>query len=152
MILLSIDPNVKRMALVEWHDGKLVKTYYLRSDLKGALSTFEQLCRLDVEPDVIAVEVPEIYARAVFKKKGLMKLGFYAGFACGALYCPDHTEVVEYLPKEWKGQVSKEVMAPRIMGKLSEKEIKNIDFPGFKTMDHDIVDAIGIGLKYLGRL
>ena len=150
MILVSIDPNVKRMALAVWYNGKLGKTYYLRSDLKGKASTFEQLCSLGIEPDVIAVEIPQIYAGAVFKKKGLMKLGFYAGFACGALYCPDHTDVVQYLPREWAGQTPKEVRKPRVMKALTQQEKDNIEWPP-PSMVHDVIDCIAIGLHYLGR-
>jgi len=152
MTLISIDPNVNRMALAKWINGKLAATYYLRSDLKGTKNTFLQLHELNIAPDEIAIEVPEIYKKdGMKKKKSLMKLDFYAGFACGALYVPG-TIITRYLPKEWKGQVPKDIMAPRILGKLSPTELQNLTLPGFKTMDHDIIDAVGIGLKHLGRI
>ena len=152
MILISIDPNVKRMAVAVWEHGELRQTMYLRSDLKGRASTFDQLIEIDVPPDEIAVEVPQIYSGAVSKKKGLMKLGFYAGFACGALYQGGHTTVHEYLPAQWKGQVPKDIMLPRIIEKLTASELTRVTLPTGKSYQHDVWDAVGIGLHHLGRL
>lgn len=154
MRLVSIDPNVKRMALAVWEDGELVKTYYLRSDLKGAPHTYELLLEMPGAlgwVDQIAIESQQIYARDGLKKAGsLIKLAQYAGAAVGALFC-EGCEVTYYLPRVWKGQVPKDVMLPRIQEKLTALELtKVVDLS--KTYEHDIWDAVGIGLYHLGRM
>jgi len=54
-----------------------------------------------------------------------------------------------YLPKQWKGQVPKPVMLPRIMTRLSPTELAVVarDKP-----DHNAMDAIGVGLHHQARL
>lgn len=53
-------------------------------------------------------------------------------------------------PQDWKGQTPKKVMNERVLLKLSEAEKARIVDAGSKT--HNILDAIGIGLHFLGRL
>jgi len=73
------------------------------------------------------------------------------GCAVGALL---DVEITSYLPQEWIGQVRKFEKgdpweSPRgqmIARRLSENERECV------TDSHDAIDAVGIGLKYLGRL
>jgi len=151
MQLVSIDPNVKRMALAVWEDGVLQSTLYLRSDLKGCQHTFDLLHELVLDPDEIAIEMMQIYRGGEQKKAALLKLNFYGGFAAGALY-RDGTDVTGYLPRQWKGSVPKDKMLPRIMGKLTPVELQNVTLPTGKSYQHDVWDAVGVGLHHLGRL
>lgn len=57
---------------------------------------------------------------------------------------------VTYEPREWKGTVDKTVMNRRVYERLSIPETGCIDDAGALT--HNVLDAVGLGLKYLGRL
>jgi hypothetical protein len=61
-------------------------------------------------------------------------------------------QVKHYKPEQWKGQAPKAVMCARIMDRLTPDEKKSIDPTVPKSLLSNVHDAIGIGLKYLGRL
>lgn len=52
-------------------------------------------------------------------------------------------------PSRWKGQIPKEIHHPRIVSQLDEFERKTL--PTKKTELKHVLDAVGIGLWYLGR-
>jgi hypothetical protein len=93
-------------------------------------------------PEVCAIEVPQIYP-------GMPKTNYNdlidLTFAAGRVAIGITTQI--YRPRQWKGQVPKQIMKMRILERLSDAEKSKLD-----TKDHNTVDGIGIGLKYLGRL
>ena len=64
-------------------------------------------------------------------------------FVCGMI-CSLSEHIVTYLPREWKGQMKKEVMQRRL-AKFCKDTID------IKSLNHNVVDAIGIGRKFLGE-
>ena len=64
-------------------------------------------------------------------------------FVCGMI-CSLSEHIVTYLPREWKGQMKKEVMQRRLARFC--KGVIDI-----KSLNHNVVDAIGIGRKFLGE-
>ena len=60
-------------------------------------------------------------------------------------------EIHGYYPRQWKGSVPKEVMGPRIEGRLTPQERLAVS-PCAPSLRHNIVDAIGIGLFHFKRL
>lgn len=63
---------------------------------------------------------------------------------------------IEYTPATWKGQVPKEVHHARILARLTSAELA--DLPPCRVSkgnphgyDNNMLDAIGLGLFYLGR-
>ncbi len=101
-------------------------------------------------PDRLVLEVPQIY-RAGLQKGDQADIGALFGVdgAIASLYdCP----VTWYHPAKWKQQVPKAVMCNRIMGRLTDDEKKAVDPSVPKGLLHNVVDAVGIGLFYLGRL
>lgn len=61
----------------------------------------------------------------------------------------DFTNVYWYEARKWKGQVPKAVMGKRILKCLTEEELKVL---GPLAKNHNVLDAVGIGLYHLGRL
>jgi hypothetical protein len=57
-----------------------------------------------------------------------------------------------YLPREWKGQVPKDIMIKRIQERLAPDERTRVEHPRAKSLSHNVWDAVGIGLRTLGRL
>jgi len=56
-------------------------------------------------------------------------------------------DLVTVYPDEWKGQVPKKIMNERVWARLSSEEQENVT-----KKDHNVLDAVGIGLHQLGRL
>lgn len=71
-----------------------------------------------------------------------------------AMVAASNSGVESVYPPVWKGNVKKEVMTTRIRKALSSMEAELIEeyrtWP--KSLDHNVYDAIGIGLWKLGRL
>jgi len=60
-------------------------------------------------------------------------------------------QVNAFFPSEWKGNMKKEDMLQHIENQLNDSEKLLIpDLP--KSTRHNVIDAIGIGLKFTGRL
>lgn len=63
---------------------------------------------------------------------------------CGDLWSP--------VPREWKGQVPKDVHGRRILSRLTPAEEHRIEWPKGDRFRHNVTDAIGLGLRRIGRL
>lgn len=59
--------------------------------------------------------------------------------------------VTTRFPRDWKGQVPKEIMTERIKASLTQEELDNV-IACRKDLLHNVYDAVGIGLHALGRL
>ena len=144
--ILAIDPGTlncgycfmtEGMSLVEYG---LIKTKEI-TWLKNCENVWFRLQELYFErwPKHIIIEYPELHA-------GMMALAaresgaiFKLSFLCGGMYSMfNETSSIEIVkPSTWKGQLPKEVVRKRLY--KIYPEIKN------KDLDHNIVDAIGIG-------
>lgn len=90
----------------------------------------------------LVLEIPDHWGDQGFLAResgSIYKLTFVCGMICSL--SPD---IVTYLPREWKGQMKKEVMQRR----LAKFCAGIVDIP---SLNHNIVDAIGIGRKFLGE-
>jgi len=123
-------------------------------------------------PIRLVVERPQVYQGG--KQKGdpndLLPLYAIGAALASALEQRGPIEDLrEYLPREWKGTINPDEMTRRIRERLSKGEFEKVSLPN-NTCDkcrlhltdddcgkttclaHNIFDAVGIGLKYLGRL
>jgi hypothetical protein len=156
-MLISIDPGVKMAGVAAWSNQTLKGAWLVRG--RGwrdtAFEVYKHLQCNFLDPVLaeleIAIERPQIYVQARLKgnPNDLVTLALMAGATCAIL--GRQTQVTEYLPREWKGQVPKETMTERIQSKLSVAEAKTIDLPA-KSYQHNVWDAAGIGLHHLRRL
>lgn len=115
----------------------------------------------------LVVEWPQIYTHG--KGKGdpndLLPLVGVDMALMGML----NTPTFRYLPREWKGTIDPEEMTRRVRRRLTPGEFARIAFPRntcapcyvhlaqedcakSTCLAHNVYDAIGIGLKHLGRL
>jgi len=97
--------------------------------------------------DFAVFEFPRVYQGG--KQKGdpadLMELAAVVG-SLAARYEKKGVESQRYFPHEWKKQMTKEMTQVRILERLSKDEAKRVE-----KADHNIFDAVGIGLFHLGR-
>lgn len=99
----------------------------------------------------LACELPQIYREAKLKgdPNDLMDLAAVVGALCALI----PTETIRiYLPREWKGQVPKEIVHQRVKQRLSIDEMTNVHMPPQKSLAHNVWDAIGIGLVHVKRM
>lgn len=159
--LVAIDPGVRNTGLAFFENLQLVKTMLLQA------STFHEAANVATSllikgSDDVAVEIPRVYPKARNDPNDLINVAFLAG-----MYAAPGKTLKTYYPSEWKGNVPAEVCLKRVISRLSPDERLAIegldDFE--KKLDsklesrkpiyaklHNVLDAVGIGLKTLGRL
>lgn len=137
MRLGTIDPGKHKCAWAYWVGRKLVCAGYSERPPY-------------YEADKLIVEVPRVYPRTTPEPNDLIDLAMAAGFFAGAW---GSIETVHVHPRQWKGTVRKDIMLKRIEARLSarEKGILDAAVPQ-KSLRHNVVDAIGIGLWHFKRL
>jgi hypothetical protein len=98
----------------------------------------------------LAIEVPQVYPRSPVPPNDLITLAFLAGRYAGEAKC-----LTRYVwPHEWKGSLSKEVCARRVLKRLRPEErliVKQCEKIVAKKKMHNVLDAIGIGKYFWGR-
>ena len=95
--------------------------------------------------DTLVIELPQVYqhGRSKGDPNDLIRVAFYAG-SCTRI---GHGVLSTPTPAEWKGQTPKAICAERIKAVLAVHELVHL----YKA-DHNVLDAVGIGLWALGRM
>jgi len=162
MNLLSIDPGVTCCGWAYWR-GKTLDACGLSRTKETTIEErirAHDLYRHWSEPiDSIVIEKPEVYQQRFWKgdPRDLVELAMVVG-GIVALF-PYSVVVRTVFPKEWKGQLLKEVSARRTLSKLSEVEKQVVEKPEVfgepstapPSLLHNMYDGIGLGLFALGR-
>lgn len=144
---LAIDPgkNAAGWALFDPFGVLLAAGHLKRPD--WATHGIRHLIALYGHLQCAVIEKPQAYQ--IQHQKGdqqdLIDLGVMVGKAAGELEngCP----VSLVLPKEWKGQIPKEVTKARVDGELIDAEKKRIKWPKADGERHNVYDAIHLGLR-----
>lgn len=138
--MMAVDPGTKSTGLAFFLDGKL------RSADRRKFTTCAELQPFGQESlvDVLVCEVPQAYPRSKVDPNDLIKLALLAG-GLVAQTIAVHKVLVK--PREWKGQVPKKIHNARTLAALTPAELKLCE-----GVSHDEIDAVGLGLWYLGRV
>jgi|APCry1669188970_1035186.scaffolds.fasta_scaffold01748_7 hypothetical protein len=163
-MILAIDPGVRALGVALFGglgQMNLMRAALIRNPIKVgngpevAFAACEALVRwLEVDArriETVIVEIPRVYGAA--QQKGdqndliaLAGIGYAASTAIVSA-----TNRVRYFPREWKGTIDADQMTVRIEAKLIPAERQRIEkCPA--SLRHNVIDAIGIGLKFVGRL
>ncbi len=153
-MILSIDPAVKAISWAAWVNKELVACGHqpVADYNEAACHVRENIPGAD---GVVVIEMPQVYQGHKNTKgaapEDIVGLAVMVGACAGAT--PHRVALVT--PNRWKGQVPKDIMWSRCVKRLSVQELAVYEAatrsvrPGLR---HNVHDAIGLGLYYLGRL
>lgn len=162
--ILAIDPGLQACGWAIFENSKLaacglarpVKSMQPIEMMKEIIDqvtlAWEQNVGHSAHPDILVAERPQIYQVGKGDPNDLIPLAILDG----AVWQATEARGVMYpLPREWKGQVPKDVMNKRTLDKLSEKEYSVVKenlsrMP--KSLHHNAIDAIGLGQWAIGRI
>lgn len=150
MDFYAIDPGARATGVALFSGGYLAKASLVRAeDVSSMIYDLHRNLGTVLE---MVIERPTVYSKT---SKGdpadLIQVALVAGSA--ATRCAGNARFVE--PRTWKGQTPKDIHHGRIRAALVEIEKKALirdcrDVPA--SLQHNVLDAVGLGLWHLGRL
>lgn len=157
MGFLAVDPGLRGCGVAYFADDKLRLAAYVVGKYqhgrgpevwRGMASAVRKWWGETAALDGLVLEVPEIYpGMPKTDPNDLIDLAGVDGALAAAFAVP----AVYYLPRQWKGQVPKEVGVLRALAHLSDEERKCVRPAPMKSLDHNVADAVGLGLYHVGR-
>lgn len=158
-LVLSIDPGTRGCGCAWWVGEDLLCARYVlgasggretgpaewmatvRAVEKASASALDGL-----RPEVVVVERMQVYTRGKGDPRDLLALSAIGG---GLFRAFGEAEPVGPLPREWKGQVPREVMGNRVEQKVRDRGWwARVAEPTRKTQLNDVMHAVGLGLWY----
>lgn len=103
-------------------------------------------------PCLVIIERPQIYPNQPVPPNDLITLAIMVGRYAALAEEADH-EVKTVLPHEWKGNLPKEISHARTLKALRAEElavVQQADQSVAKGKRHNMLDAVGIGVYFLG--
>lgn len=134
--------------------GRMEKACYVRNperSIRGpaAWLAMAQATILEVPKHVhtLVLEVPQVYRGPRVDPADLIELAGVDGALTSAVLAD---KSVGFLPREWKGQVPKEIHHERVLKKLTADELSNMQLPA-ASLVHNVMDAVALGLFYVEK-
>jgi hypothetical protein len=152
-MLISLDPGVQVAGVAIFEDFELSRAFLVRGDgWHETASNAWDIIRDSYPASVliladVVVEIPQIYDTRQIDVNDLITLSLMAGAFVGK----GSPFVTTYLPAQWKGQVPKRIMTNRTKNKLSPEECARVELPSARGLQHNVWDAVGIGLHHLRK-
>lgn len=147
--LIAIDPGTRALGFAIFEDRELRRCGLVRAfDLDNMCRTLRTHPITEGIYSNVVVEVPQVY-RHTKDASALIKVALVAG-ACASVLVAGQIETV--LPHAWKGTRPKEICNKLTRSILEPEELDiltAVDAP--KSLMHNVVDAVGIGLWKVGR-
>lgn len=166
-MILAIDPGIRHCGYALFdtsgskrlHTAGLIKNKSKESGFEAgtymAWYAHEFVAKIELpfgeRIEQVVVERPQVYTSSKLKgdPNDLVSLAGVVG-ALGSYFLNDAVTLKTYLPREWAGQVPKEIRWDRCEKRLSVEERGRIDWPAM-SLAHNTKDAIGIAMYHLGR-
>lgn len=158
-MILSVDPGIRGCGCAMFDDDKkLFKAAYVKNLIVEGSGPRECTTMARAVHEwagtgmfKLVVEWPQTY-HGRSSRGDANDLFPLAGIGAALAMTRMPWELKHYRPQEWKGNVNADVMIRRIQSKLWPEEMKSVVLPKAKSLHHNVWDAVGIGLKYVGRL
>lgn len=163
-LTVAIDPGKHGCGFATYLDGVLVHAAYV-SGLGGAAHPLlevagpvgalvdQLLAALAYDKvDELVIERPQVYDAPQQRgdQNDLIDLAVVVGGLLGTLSGRCRASLL-VRPAEWKGQTPKDITETRAKARLSTSELAAIELPKAKTVQHNVWDAVALGLWRLGR-
>ena len=143
--MLSVDPGTKDMGWALWQGDRMVRCGIARGQ-----DWIEAV--LNMPPLTVGqlfIEDQQIYRNSRINAHSLLSVARVVG---AVVFYYNTPLTVLVLPRAWKGQLPKEVCGRRTISKLDPAEQAVLGKTNYaKSIRHNLIDAIGIGLWGLGR-
>jgi hypothetical protein len=110
--------------------------------------TYRNLGEFDKRDFSLVLEIPQVYEGYQDEDKNdLIDLSGVQGALVAVsgyevAWCPT--------PREWKGQLPKELSEDRVRSRLPQAELDRVEWP-VKRLQHNVWDALHLGIVYLER-
>lgn len=160
---VSLDPGLRHCGVAVWRGTGLVWAGLVKGAPTGrgpqawatmadeVFGAVYQARLPDFYVGGIVTEYPQVYRHGPGDPADLIELAGVVGAVVAGLSESPPVHITGYLPRDWKGQVPKDVMCARIMSKLTPADLAAIQ-PCAPSLLHNVQDAIGIGLFHLQKL
>lgn len=162
--LIAVDPGLRHLGVASFTDGLLEEAFLVKNPEKSgrgakAWHGYNRAAVCGVEDylrgmvsraNVLVVELQQIYRRGPGDPDDMLQVAGVAGVIVGMADLD--AELVGYRPREWKGSTPKAIFTKRILARLHPEELAVVELIKPASLRHNTVDAVGLGLKYLGRL
>jgi len=162
--LLAMDPGLRHAGIAGFENGVLQFAHLVENpedserDARAWMAMATEVMA-SLPPDFTNIErfvfeMPQVYitTRVKFGPKvdpdDLMQLVGVNGAVVARVGAWTHKK---YQPRQWKPKLKKETHGPMILAALSEEERGRIK-PCAKSLRHNVLDGIGLGLFDLGRI
>lgn len=156
-LVLAVDPGVRGCGVALFRGEVLEQAVYVVGHGEGQraeswISMVDAVREFIGERVVthLVLELPQVYVQS--KSKGdpndLINLAAVVGGLSVAFRTAKQRV---FLPFEWKGQVPKAIMHERALSRLLPEEAKRISCRK-KSLLHNVLDALALGLEFLGRM
>ena len=148
-ILVAIDPGAKHLGWARFVDGVLSTCGLSKASMPGAHA--DNVCEGSKHdrPDVVIVE--QMSPRDLPNEADLLRVTETGCYVAGTLQ-PSTFRLVP--ARTWKGSVPKDIHHRRVRAKLSPVELARLErgLEGVAPrLQHNVLDAVGIGLYAVGR-
>jgi hypothetical protein len=148
--LITLDPGLRGCGVAWWRvDGSLAHVAYVRNPVRigngpAAWMGYDRAALWDNRTDHFLSEIPQVYRAGASKgdPDDLIQLAGVVGVFSALVSAKVYWGVK---PREWKGQVPKDVHHARLVKTLSEAERKMIDASAPPSLRHNVLDAVGLG-------
>ena len=139
---ISVDPGTRAHGVAQWDGARLEWAGLVRSNAATLGERAEWLAE-KVPPGPLVCEIPQDRGQDRVPPADLVALG-----VCVGALVPGRGHARLGTPAGWKGTVPKRQHQESILAILSQGELAALG----GERDHNVLDAVGIGLWALGRL
>lgn len=160
-VVVSLDPGIRACGIAVWRGEQLARADLVKNPvtkgldghaMQSMVSAITHWLGAEESVSTAVVEFPKVYQRT--RSKGdpndlTVLAGVSMGFACAVR----PGVVLRVFPSDWKGQMPEEATTARVRTRLDLFEaqcLKNAEERA-KSLAHNVVDAVGVGLWALGR-
>jgi hypothetical protein len=150
--LVSLDPGLRGCGVAWWHaNGSLAHVAYLHNSVKkgdgpAAWMGYDWITGFwyTTKVEHFISEVPQVYRAGASKgdPDDLIQLAGVVGVFSALFSATTYTGVK---PREWKGQVPKDVHHARLVKTLTPEELAMVEASAPPSLRHNVLDAVGIG-------